>query len=256
MLKAALLSLAVTSSTAFASDLAREKRLASEIIDSIMDGEATTLVAGSHEFLSIYTESDVDSPKGAVLILHGRGYHPNWPEVVYPLRTGLPEHGWHTLSIQLPVLAADAKYYDYVPIFPEAFPRINAAIDFLRQQGVETIVLIAHSCGAHMAMSWLESADTRDIQAYVGIGMGATDYKQPMAKPFPLDKLKFPILDIYGSNEFPAGLKMAPERLAGIRRAGHPKSEQRVVEGADHYFTDKGEPLLNEISDWLDKLPD
>ncbi|TNF34101.1 MAG: DUF3530 family protein, partial [Gammaproteobacteria bacterium] len=123
MLKAALLSLAITSSTAFASDLAREKRLASEIIDSIMDGEATTLVAGSHEFLSIYTESDVDSPKGAVLILHGRGYHPNWPEVVYPLRTGLPEHGWHTLSIQLPVLAADAKYYDYVPIFPEAFPR-------------------------------------------------------------------------------------------------------------------------------------
>ncbi len=255
MLRAVLFCLAIAASNTFASDIEREQRLASEIIDSIMDGEAIQLSTGELEFLSIYMESDVEAPKGAAIILHGRGYHPNWADVVYPLRTGLPQHGWHTLSIQLSVMPADAKYYDYLPLFPEAFPRIEAAIAFLKEKGIENIVLIAHSCGAHMAMAWLEYADSKDIAAYVGIGQGATDYKQPMLSPFPLEQLKFPILDIYGSNEYPAVIKMAPDRLAKIRQAGHPGSEQRIVPKANHYFTDMGEPLLNEIADWLDKLP-
>lgn len=253
MLKAVFLFLAVMAS-AYASDIEREQRLASEIVDSIMDGEALRLTAGEHEFLSIFMESDSDTPLGAAIILHGRGYHPNWADVVYPLRTGLPQHGWHTLAIQLPVLPADAKYYDYVPLFPEAFPRIEAAIDFLKLKGIENIVLIAHSCGAHMAMAWLEHTHNNDISAYIGIGMGATDFKQPMLKPFALDKLNIPVLDIYGANEFPAVIKMAPERLAKIRQAGHPKSAQRIVANANHYFTDQGEPLLNEIANWLDQL--
>lgn len=256
MLRTILLLLAVLSNTSFASDIEREKRLASEIIDSIMDGEALQLTAGEHEFLSIYMESDTESPKGAAIILHGRGYHPNWQDVVYPLRTGLPQYGWHTLAIQLPVLPTDAKYYDYVPLFPEAYPRIEAAIAFLKEKGVDNIVLIAHSCGAHMAMAWLEYTDTKHIHAYVGIGMGATDYKQPMLSPFMLEQLEFPVLDIYGANEFPAVIKMAPERLAKIKQAGHPKSEQRIVPGANHYFTDQGEPLLREIVDWLNQLQD
>ncbi|HEY9052503.1 MAG TPA: alpha/beta fold hydrolase [Gammaproteobacteria bacterium] len=256
MFRAVLLSLAVFANTAFASDIEREKRLASEIIDSIMDGEALQLEAGEHEFLSIYMESDAESPKGAAIILHGRGYHPNWPDVVYPLRTGLPQHGWHTLAIQLPVMPADAKYYDYVSLFPEAFPRIEAAIAFLKEKDVDNIVLIAHSCGAHMAMAWLEYADSKDINAYIGIGMGATDYKQPMLSPFMLEQLKFPVLDIYGANEFPAVIKMAPERLAKIKQAGNTKSAQRIVSGANHYFTDQGEPLLNEVVDWLNQLQD
>ena len=41
-----------------ASDLEREKRLASEIVDSIMDGDAEFLSAGDYEFLAIYTEAD------------------------------------------------------------------------------------------------------------------------------------------------------------------------------------------------------
>lgn len=235
-------------------DLEREQRLASEIADAIIDGEPIYLKADEHEFLAIAMEAETEPLKGGVIILHGRGYHPNWPHTVYPLRIGLPQNGWHSLSIQLPVLEKQAKYNDYVPIFPAAYPRIDAAIDYFKQQGIDRIVLIAHSCGAHMANSWLAQQNAPPIAAYVGIGMGATDYKQPMQEAFPFAKLKMPVLDIYGGNEYPAVKRLAPERLRLIQQAGNPKSAQQVVPDVDHYFTDAGEPLLEAVADWLDKL--
>ena len=244
----------VLSMSIHASDYDREKRLADEIIDSIIDGDPVYLVANNHQFLSIYMESEVADPKGAVILLHGRGYHPNWKDVIYPLRTGLPDSGWHTLSIQMPVLTKDAKYNDYVPIIPESFPRIDAAVKFLEDKGINNIILIAHSCSVHMSMPWYDKTRSTEIKGYIGIGIGATDYKQPMLQPLPLDKFKIPVLDIYGSQEYGAVIKAAPERLKQIKSTGIKQSEQRVVEGANHYFTDKGGLLLDEINDWLNKL--
>lgn len=237
-----------------AQDLEREKRLEAEIIDAILDGEAVHLKADGHAILGIYMESEGKQTLGGALILHGRGFHPDWPEVVQPLRTALPASGWNTLSLQMPVLKKDAKYYDYVPILPAALPRIRAGIEYLRAQGAEKVVIIAHSCSVHMSMAYVEQFGDGEIDAYVGIGMGATDYGQPMRKPFPLDKMRVPVLDIYGADEFPAVIRMAPERWAAMRRAGHKASRQVVIPKADHYFTDRGEPLVTAVSHWLEGL--
>ncbi len=234
-------------------DLEREKRMADEIVDAILDGEAVWLKAGGHEFLAIDTEAEGEE-KGAVIILHGRGFHPDWADAINPLRTGLTAKGWRTLSLQMPVLEKTAKYYDYVPIFPAAHPRIEAGIDYLKKAGVKKVVLLAHSCGAHMAMDWIRKHGDGRIDAYIGAGMGATDYKQPMREPFPLDKMKVPVLDVYGENEYPAVLRLAPQRKAMIEKAGNPKSAQKVVAGADHYFTDKGDALVETVASWLDTL--
>ncbi len=43
------------------------------------------------------------------LLAHGIGIHPNWEQVIQPLRVALSEQGWNTLSIQMPVLANEAK---------------------------------------------------------------------------------------------------------------------------------------------------
>jgi len=240
-----------------ASNLDREKRMADEIVDAILDGEAVFLESNDNAFLSIYTESD--EAQGVAVILHGRGFHPDWQDTVNPLRVGLAESGWSTLSVQMPVLEKQAKYYDYVPLFPKAIPRIESAIAYAREQMKQKkltgkVVLIAHSCGAHMAMAWADVDSFESIDAYVGIGMGATDYKQPMKHPFPLEKLKVPVLDVYAENDYPAVLKMAPERLALIRKAGNKKSAQVVIEGADHYYVDKGEALTEVIAQWLQSL--
>lgn len=237
-----------------ASNFAKENRMKEQIIDFIMDGEAIILKDGSHEFLSIYMESDATPPKGAVIIMHGRGYHPNWPELVHPLRTGLPEYGWNTLSIQMPLLDNDSSFYDYLEILPEAHPRINAAIQYLKQQGIRNILMLAHSCSVHMAINWLEKNQNANINGFIGIGMGSTDKGQPMLQPFPLEQFKFPILDIRGENDYPAVMRNAPRRLERIKKAGNSKSQQRVVPESDHYFTDRGDALLVEVADWLNTL--
>lgn len=252
-------------SSVLASDLKREQRMAEEIVDAILDGEAIYLTAGDHQFLGIYTEAQGDAEtaentaKGTVVILHGRGFHPDWQDAINPLRTGLTESGWNTLSIQMPVLEKQAKYYDYLPLFPKAIPRIDSAIAYAREQAklnnsANKVVLIAHSCGAHMAMAWAEAESFEAIDAYVGIGMGATDYKQPMKHAFPLDKIKVPVLDVYAEQDYPAVLKMAPQRLAMIKAAGNKKSDQQVVSGSDHYYKDRGEALTRIISQWLQTL--
>jgi hypothetical protein len=233
-------------------DFEREARLADEIVDVILDGDPEWLEADGREFLSIYTEAD--DTRTAVVILHGRGFHPDWADAINPLRVGLVERGYSTLSLQMPVLEKDAKYYDYVPIFHHAHPRIEAGIKFLRDNGFEKVVLLAHSCGVHMAMDWIRAKNDRSIDAFIGLGMGATDYKQPMHQPFPLDWMYVPILDLYGADEYPAVIRLAPGRKAMIDKAGHQKSQQVVLPGANHYFTDQGDALVGAVVDWLDQL--
>ena len=233
-------------------DFDREARLADEIIDVILDGDPEWLEADGREFLSIYTEAE-DSA-AAVLILHGRGFHPDWVDTVNPLRVGLVERGYSTLSLQMPVLAKDAKYYDYVPIFHHAHARIEAGIRFLRDNGHEKVVLLAHSCGAHMAMDWIRTDNDRSIDAFIGLGMGATDYQQPMHQAFPLDWIQVPVLDLYGAQEYPAVMRLAPRRKAMIDKAGNARSRQVVLADANHYFTDQGDPLVSAVADWLDQL--
>lgn len=239
-----------------AQDLERERRLEAEIVDMILDGEPVHLDADGHSFLAIHTEAGDDAPRKAVIVLHGRGFHPDWSEVAAPLRTELPEHGWDTLSLQMPVLGKSARYYDYAPIFPAAFPRIRAGIEYLGARGADPIVLAAHSCSVHMAMAFVRRYGDAKFDGFIGIGMGATDYRQPMRESFPLAAMVVPVLDLFGDEDYPAVLREAPSRLAAIRAAGNPRSAQRIVPGAGHFFRDMDEELVDAVAKWLAILND
>ena len=256
LLAGGLAALAVPARIAAAQDVERERRLEAEIVDMIIDGEPVHLDAGGHRFLALHTEAGDDGPRGAVVVLHGRGFHPDWPEVAAPLRAELPEHGWETLSLQMPVLGKSAKYYDYVPIFPAAFPRIRAGIAYLRERGADPVVLAAHSCSAHMAMAFVRLHGDAEFDGFIGIGMGATDVGQPMREPFPLAAMSVPVLDLFGDEDYPSVPGEAPHRLAAIRGAGNPRSAQRIVPGADHFFHDMDDALVDAVLEWLATLHD
>lgn len=230
-------------------DYAREQRLKSEIVDAIFDGEPMELEAAGREFLVIDMQPD-DAPKGGIIVMHGRGFHPDYENVIRPLRIGLAESGWRTVSIQMPVLDKQAKYFDYVPVLDHAKPRIDAAIAHLKAQGVERILLLAHSCGGHMAIRWLHAHGDSDLAGFIGIGLGATDYQQPMKDEFPHPKMNVPILDLYAENDFGAVKRLAATRRAGLK---NPKSEQVVVPDADHYFKERGDQLVEAVDAWLNK---
>ncbi|MGE0079710.1 MAG: DUF3530 family protein [Thiohalomonadaceae bacterium] len=241
---------------AHAADLEREARISEQVADAVMDGEVIHLEAEGHRFFAIAMPPEGAPARGAALILHGRGLHPDWETVVYPLRTGLARQGWYTLAIQLPVLEKDASYYDYLPVLPEAAPRIEAALAHLAQAGFPKPVIVAHSCGVHMAMHWLEGEGREThIRAFVGVGMGATDAGQPMPRPFPLDRLRIPVLDILGSDDYPSVKAGAAQRREAILKAGNAYSRQHVLAGADHYARRHGDALVEVVADWLDRLP-
>ena len=239
--------------TTRAADLEREQRLADEIVEAILDGEAVTLTAGDHEFLGIYTPAESEPEHGAAIILHGRGMHPDWAQVANPLRVELPVRGWSTLSLQMPVLEKDASFYDYEDIFPEAIPRISAAIRYLQAQGSKHLTLIAHSCGVHMSMAWVEQHGTSGIDAYIGIGMGATDYQQPMRKPFPFEQVRVPLLNIVGSEDYPAVQRQA-KVFESLLDELPPGSAQIRIEDAGHYFDGQNEALVEAVVEWLGTL--
>lgn len=239
-------------------DFEREARMRAQIVDAIIDGEVVDLQGPDGiGFMGIFTESTSSPPGGTAIILHGRGFHPDAQDVVHPLRIGLTAFGWNTLSIQLPVLGKEARYFDYLPVFGDAGRRIEAALDHVRANGGGRVAIVAHSCGYHMAQHWILTDGDRALEridAFVGIGMGATDTGQAMQEPFVLDRIRGPVLDVFAEGDFSAVRRLADERREQLVRGGHPSSAQVVIPDADHYFVDRGDVLVEVIGNWLDGL--
>lgn len=79
-------------STSMAADLARQ----------LPPAEVLQLQAGEETFLALWQPANVAEPKGLVILLPGEGESADWPRGIGPLRRGLPDHGWHSLSLSLP----------------------------------------------------------------------------------------------------------------------------------------------------------
>ena len=242
----------VFASHVLASDLAKEKRWADAIEDTIMDGETHLLNDGKSDFLGIFTEATEDKHRAAI-IMHGTGIHPDWQQVIGPLRVGLTEHGWHTLSIQMPVLANDAEYSEYAELYGEVAPRINAAITYLKEEGYDRIVLIGHSQGSTMGTYYL-SENKADVIGFIGIGMPDLYDDVRMKASESLKKITLPILDIYGSDDLESILKNSEQRKASAKQAGNKNYSVIVVKGADHFFKNKDQELIEKTAEWMEQL--
>jgi len=236
-----------------ASDLAKEKRWAEQVVDSIMDGDAVMLNDGNSEFLGIYTAAAEDKGR-AVIVMHGTGIHPDWQQVIQPLRVGLTEHDWHTLAIQMPILHNEAEYIEYAPLYDEVAPRIEAAIKYLKDNGAKSIVLVGHSQGASMPAYSL-SKNSHDVTGFVAIGMGVYAEDERMNPINALVKISIPVLDLFGSEDLEAVMSSIDERAAAAKKAGNTDYTQVKVPGANHMFDGKSDALVEAVAAWLEKLP-
>ena len=234
-----------------ASDLEKEKRWSEQIVDSLLVGESVELKAGDTPFLGIYAEASEGPTGRAAILAHGIGAHPNWPEVINPLRSNLPDHGWSTLSIQMPILANDAPIADYAPLFDEVAPRIDAAVAYLRQQGDDSIVLVGHSLGASMGAAYLAQDKRKDIKGFVAIGMSIIDLDDRMNSALALQKIDIPVLDLFGSRDLDNVLATVNERAKASRKAENTAYQQIEIEGADHFFVGMEDTLVRRVYGWL-----
>jgi pimeloyl-ACP methyl ester carboxylesterase len=243
--------LSCQSPASHASDLDKEKRWSEQIVDALVVGEAVPLDANGTSFLGIYTEASEGNGERAVILLHGIGVHPDWPEVINPLRSELPEHGWSSLSIQMPVLANEAALADYAPLFDEVAPRIEAAVAFLRERGNRTIVLIGHSLGASMGVTYLATHNQHGLGGLATVGMSVIELDDKMNSALALEKISIPVLDIYGSRDLDSVLNTAKARATAARKGGNADYRQIEVEGADHFFVSMNDDLTRRVYGWL-----
>ena len=184
----------LVSLTTGASDIAKEKRWADQVVEALIDGDEIWLKTddkANQEFLGIYTESAIES-NSAVIIMHGTGIHPDWQQIIQPLRVGLTEPGWHTLSIQMPILPNEAKTIEYSPLYEEVAPRVRAAIKHLKTTGAKKIILIGHSLGASMAAYYLIKPNP-DVLGFIGIGMVAGGDDKRMDDAHSISKITIPL---------------------------------------------------------------
>lgn len=219
-----------------------------------MAGEPVWLQADQRKFLALYNKPDKpNAPRLAVILLHGRGVNQRWG-FLERLWLDLANSGLYTLSLQLPVLGPNALLADYAETFPEAFHRIDASLVFLKHQGIETVLLLGHSSGAMTAIAYT-AENSKKIRGVVAIGL-STELAggRSMQPGVLLGHMKLPILDIYGAEDLPVVLDLAPARANAARKANNRDYAQQVVKQANHFFTGQYPQLKTAIIKWIETL--
>ncbi len=249
---AILLTLLATTAAATESDVGKEQRWAEQVIDGLLDGDEAWLDDGKgHEFLAVLTEGDSDS-KRAVIVVHGIGVHPNWPDVIYPLREALLEAEVTSLSIQMPILANEAEASDYAPLMAETPDRFEAAIRYLGEAGYDQVAILAHSLGSTMAAYYLSRHQNEAVIGFAAIGMSrGNGVGSDIDNPATLGQIGVDILDLYGSEDLESVLASAADRADAARSRGSADYRQVEVDGANHFFQGHEDELKQQVLDWL-----
>ena len=232
------------------SNVQREKSWADLAVDAVVVGEPVWLSVRRHKFLALYAPPAQAGNRGVILI-HGRGVHPAWG-FLDNLRTDLADAGYHTLSLQVPILAADAPFGAYGKTFPEAFERIDAGVQYLKTKGVGRVVLLGHSSGAMTAVAYAARRPQAPVTGIVAIGLttfpNGPDTMQPALM---LKSVRVPVLDIYGGNDLHEVLSYTEARRTAAQAAGNKSYSAVRVADANHFFTDQYEALKKHVLDWL-----
>ena len=117
-------------------ELNREQQIAEKLTLTADADEIISLKASGGRFIGLYkraksSEINTGEAHGVMILVHGMGAHPDWPDVISPLRTQLTEFGWSTLSIQMPILSPEEPISEYGRTLRLANSRIQAAVDYL-----------------------------------------------------------------------------------------------------------------------------
>jgi pimeloyl-ACP methyl ester carboxylesterase len=156
------------------------------------------------------------------------------------LRTELADLGFTTLSIQMPILAADAKGEAYPPTFPEAAERIGEAVAFLKSKGYTKLAIVSHSMGSRMSRVYLVNKPDAAVKVWVSLGISYDDYAGT----------RLPVLDLYGDNDLPAVLDNTKKRKASLKTAG---SKQVVIPHTDHFYTGHEAEMVAAVAAFLNE---
>ena len=227
---------------------AAEQKLAAELRAEIKDNEALSLqVQGQvkdqtepQEVLALFKPQTKGKAEGAVLLLHGKNAHPDWPGVIGPLRRELPREGWHSLSLQLAHRIPEQSAVEWLDA---SRLRIADALAELDGRSIKNIVIIGHGQGAVAAIDYLTENLAPEVEGVIVISLdGRSNDERRLDTARGLGLLKLPILDIYGERDRNAVVSSAKRRYDLARRNNDDGVEPRPAYGdiARDYSENKG----------------
>jgi len=221
-------------------NIVKEDMIVADIEENLMYGDTIYLNDTQREFLTIFTEAEIETDE-TIILIHGMGSSANTPQVIHPLRTHLLKK-FNTISIQMPVLKLGKKSDDYRPIlFPISYNRIAATIKYLEDNDYDPSIIIGHSIGAAMTAHFL-SKTLSPFSKFVAIGM------PECAKEF-LPRVDLAILDLFGTNDIPSVLSgILPKKNASSHNLNY--TQMQLI--ADHNFLNEDIILVDTVYSWID----
>ena len=232
--------------------------------------EIETLEADGESFLGLFREAETGDPQGCLILLHGDHGHPDWPQVVSPLRETLPRHSWCTLAIEIPDMGgratpvqvgqttnnetsdtdendanADASTSAELPNEAQVFARIDAAIALTQEKGYNQVAYLGYRSGAAYALRYAAEQGITS-QALVLIEPRSTTALSDFQLAQNIERLRLPTLDYY-FDRTNVDARFARQRLAAANKRGNQRAPYIQIDALpDARFDPTGNKRLTQ----------
>ncbi|HHJ38720.1 MAG: hypothetical protein AXA67_03145 [Methylothermaceae bacteria B42] len=240
--------LLVFQAAAWAGNSVVETELVTDSLKTLPHGEKIQISTADRSFIAVLDEARSPSTEGGVILLPEAGHGPTTQTVIGPLRDYLPDHGWTTLSLHLPVLEPEARLAEYWKLLPEAGKRVTAAVNWWKQKGVKNIVLLGYGWGGLVAATYLAGQPDEAIRAAVFISSGWPPERSREMKE-KLDKINVPVLDISAQRDNPEVLDTRLDRRLIFK--GKKGYRQFSVSATGHDYLAWSQFLAKRVLGWL-----
>lgn len=245
--------------------LNREQEIAKKLTRIADADEIISLKASGSRFIGLYKSARVGAEietvnkageiSGVVILVHGMGAHPDWPDVISPLRTRLTESGWSTLSIQMPILSPEEPLAEYGKTLDIAHSRIQAAVNYLHDWEMDPIILLGYSFGSVQVADYLASNQPDNVAGFVSVSMLAQKFIKPKLDVYKLiGEINIPMLDVYGEEDLADVRQGIDDRRLAASKNGLNSFQQIELQQARHNYSGTEKALVEQIQVWLQQI--
>ncbi len=180
---------------------------------------------------------------GGVVVLVAGGESGGWPHSLHALGHHLPDDGWTTLRVDLKIAASSAG----PPGNEQLLQQIAAAVEFLRKDGLQDVVLVAAGGVAFQTLQAPKDPRLAQLQGLVLLDIHATE-KPPQPVP-EFTELNMPILDLL--TRYGTGQDAALQRKWLAQQNSMANYQQVRGPAAGPNWNKRRDPVVQRVRGWL-----